>query len=160
MDATLIIPLVFLSLIVILVIYALIFMKSFKKDKQRLTSLFSSDNEPIKHESLYLEMANSYLSKGNKEKALEYYYLYLRKEPNNGKVCYTVATILEEADPEEAQLYYQKADKLGYQQKKDQEKEDTATPEETPANVCPQCNNEVPEGSIFCIKCGEKLNQD
>lgn len=115
METLTIIPFIFLGLIFILFIWAIIFMKGLKRDKKRLTTLFSDDKGKLDHEMLYLEMARSYERKGNIDKAIEYYFLFLRKFPGNAEVFYKVGNLLSKKSPQEASEYWEKAASLGFE---------------------------------------------
>ena len=116
MKSILIIPVVFLALIVMLIIWAIIFMKGLKQDKKRLTTLFFDDKDSFSQDELYIEMAKSYENKGDFDKALEYYYIYLRKVPHNGEICYHVGNLLKDKKPEEAVEYWERAAKYGHKE--------------------------------------------
>ncbi len=115
MNTLTIIPIIFLVLIIVLFIWVIIFMKALKKDKKRLTTLFSDYQNTFNQEELYLEMAESYEDKGDKDKALEYYYLYLRKFPNDAKKMFHVGNLLSATSSETAKEYWERSASLGYE---------------------------------------------
>lgn len=67
----------------------------------------------MKEEHLLLDMAQSYLRSGDKEKALVIYFQYLRKVPKDADVCFQVAKLLSCDDSETAIMYLKRAAALG-----------------------------------------------
>jgi len=59
-------------------------------------------------------MAKSYFKAGNKERALEYYFLYLKEMPRDAEACYQIAELLSSDEPKLAYKYLERSAFLGY----------------------------------------------
>jgi len=88
-----------------------IFWRAFITTLKNLSGRFEKD--PMKEEDLLLEIANSYLKSGKKDKALQSYIQYLAKRPKDARVCYQIANLLRDEEPQTAINYLKRAALLG-----------------------------------------------
>lgn len=115
---------VFFVVGIIVVIYVLFgaffFRKAIKKDKARISTLFKSSEGGLSEEYLILEMAESYDKKGNKEKAIEYYDLYLYKlKTPDPEIMFRIGNLYGMEAYDKAMEYWKKAADMGYKQAQD-----------------------------------------
>ncbi len=89
------------------------FFRAYIRALKRLLVLCKKDENALTEEKLMLEMGQSYLNAGKIEQALDYYFQYLRKTPNDAMICFRVAKLLSSEQPGKAMIYLRRAALLG-----------------------------------------------
>lgn len=109
-------PVIVLVVLMMIVIRVMIFRRVATKEYKRFSTLFSSSKNKMTQEDLILEMAKSYESSGKKEKAIEYYELYLyKKRVSDPEILFKIGNLFGVEETAKAREFWEKAAQAGHQ---------------------------------------------
>ena len=108
-------PIALLVVLMFVVIRFMVFRRVAKKEYKRFSTLFGSSRDKMTQEDLILEMAKSYETSGKKEKAIEYYELYLyKKRVSDPEILFKIGNLYGIEETAKAREFWEKAAKGGH----------------------------------------------